>query len=130
MWACLFALLVVPMTVAAQDSVKNVTVTGVGYHYYPQTGELNSVHWSVSHRLPQSVTAITFGLTFRNPNGVVLKTDRHRQAFRYEHQSKTYGEALRRDDVYQVKYHLNVHGFCNGGKCGNVQIRVLEVQME
>jgi len=119
------------MSAMAQDAVKSVTIAGLGYLYVPKTGELTEVHWSVSHRLSRSVTAMTFGLTFREPGGVVLKTDRYRHAFRYEHQSKLYGETPRRDDVCQVHQYSKVHGFCtSAGTCGTIQVRVLEVELE
>jgi hypothetical protein len=92
------------MAMVQDDLTKLVSITGTGFLYYKHTGELTDVHFSVSHRISRSVTAMTFALTFRSPSGVVLKTDRHRHRFQWEYQSKLVGTPLAAGEVYQVQY--------------------------
>ena len=115
----------------ADDRVKQVTITGIGFLYYQHSGALTEAHFSVSHRLPQPIVSLTFVMAFRSPNGTVLKTERYRYPFRSD--ARAGGSALVRDDVYQVQYAVypNVQGFCNGsGTCGTIQVRVVEVETE
>ncbi|HEV8693371.1 MAG TPA: hypothetical protein VGQ93_04165 [Lysobacter sp.] len=120
-----------PIVAKAEDFAKQVSIAGVGFLYIERTGELTSVHFSVSHRLSRPVTAITFALTFRSPDGTVLKTEQYRHQFQYMHQGKMWGSQLSRDEVYQVKHNIypNVQGFCPG-TCGTIQVRAVSVDTE